>query len=112
MRVIHAVRELNEQQAESIRVIALYTEAERDAMFVRHADEAVALTNGYLDLAGLEHALREARADAAWVGWGFVAERPEFAELCERLGIVFVGPEAAVMRLVGDKVAAKRMAEE
>ena len=43
MRVIHAVRELNEQRAERIRLIALFTEAERDAMFVRHADEAVCL---------------------------------------------------------------------
>ncbi|MGZ6672319.1 MAG: ATP-binding protein, partial [Solirubrobacteraceae bacterium] len=112
MRVIHAVRELNAQRSEQICAIALHTEAERDAMFVRHADEAVALTGGYLDLADLERALREARADAAWVGWGFVAERPEFVELCERLGIVFVGPDAAVMRLVGDKIAAKRLAEE
>ena len=112
MRVIHAVRELNVHRAEPIRVIALYTEPERDAMFVRHADEAVALDGGYLDHEALERALREARADAAWVGWGFVAEQPEFAELCERLGIVFVGPDAAVMRLVGDKIAAKRLAEE
>ena len=112
MRVIHAVRELNAQRVEQICVIALHTEAERDAMFVRHADEAVALSGGYLDLPDLERALREARADAAWVGWGFVAERPEFVDLCERLGIVFVGPDAAVMRLVGDKIAAKRLAEE
>ena len=53
-----------------------------------------------------------ARADAAWVGWGFVAERPEFAELCERLGIVFVGPGAGVMRRLGDKIGAKLLAEQ
>ena len=85
-------------------------------MFVRHADE------GYCSarprhrsgrhaprrlprLRALERALRETRADAAWVGWGFVAEHPEFAELCERLGIVFVGPSADAMRLLGDKIA-------
>ncbi len=124
MRVIHAVRELNEQRAEPIRLIALYTEPERDAMFVHHADEALCLSPGpsgeadgarpsaYLDFGVLERALGAAGADAAWVGWGFVAERPEFAELCERLGIVFVGPDAAVMRLIGDKIAAKRLAEE
>jgi acetyl/propionyl-CoA carboxylase alpha subunit len=58
-------------------------------MFVREADEAVCLDDGppvtaaspYLDFALLERALRAARADAAWVGWGFVAERPEFVEL-------------------------------
>ena len=53
-----------------------------------------------------------ARADAAWVGWGFVAERPEFAELCDRLGIVFVGPSAEVMRRLGDKIGAKLLAEQ
>ncbi|HUO69955.1 MAG TPA: carboxyl transferase domain-containing protein [Solirubrobacteraceae bacterium] len=125
MRVIHAVRELNEHSPEPITLIALYTAAERDAMFVRHADEAVCLgpstiedadggsrRSGYLDYPALERALVAARADAAWVGWGFVAEQPEFAELCERLGIVFIGPDPGIMRLVGDKIAAKRLAED
>ena len=124
MRVINAVRELNRQREEPIRLIALYTEPEREAMFVRRADEAVCVgpgtvenpdgtrKPGYLDYPALERALRAARADAAWVGWGFVAEHPEFADLCERLSIVFVGPDAAVMRHVGDKIEAKRLAEE
>ena len=125
MRLIHAVRELNEERAEPIRLIALCTEAERNAMFVRHADEAFDLgaatfvdpadgghKNRYLDYTALEHALVATAADAAWVGWGFVAERPRFAELCDQLGIVFVGPDAAVMRLLGDKINAKRLAEE
>ena len=46
-----------------------------------------------------------------WVGWGFVAEDPEFAELCRRLGIVFIGPEPEVMRRLADKIAAKQLAE-
>src|SRR5512132_180123 len=121
MRAIRAVRELNQDSDEPIEVIALYTEAERQAMFVREADEAYCLdcgtpsagpTGGYLDLGALEQALISMRADAAWVGWGFVAEHPEFAELCERLGVVFVGPTASAMRLLGDKVAAKRLAAE
>ena len=114
MRLIHAVRELNRETPERrIHVIALHTTAEREAMFVRHADEAVALgPGGYLDHAGLRIALREARADAVWVGWGFVAEQAEFVELCDELGIVFVGPGADVMRRVGDKIAAKRLAED
>jgi acetyl/propionyl-CoA carboxylase alpha subunit/acetyl-CoA carboxylase carboxyltransferase component len=112
MRVIHAVRELNGERAEPIRLIALYTEAEREAMFVRHADEAVALgSGGYLDLGGLRRALTDARADAVWVGWGFVAEQAEFAALCDEMGVVFVGPGAEVMRRVGDKIEAKRLAE-
>ena len=103
-----------------MRTIALYTRAERRAMFVREADEAVCLDDGppataaspYLDLALLERALRASRADAAWVGWGFVAERPEFVELCDRLGLTFVGPSADVMRKLGDKIGAKLLAEE
>ena len=87
------------------RSIALYTEPERQAMFVRQADEAYCLgpatavgadgrrRNGYLDHAALERALVATRADAVWPGWGFVAEDPAFVDLCERLGIVFVGPE-------------------
>src|SRR6478609_9522901 len=101
MRVIHAVRELNVHRSEPIRIIALFTEPERDAMFVRHADEAVALDGGYLDHEALERALREARADAVWVGWGFVAEDIAFAELCVRLNLTFIGPPPAAMAALG-----------
>ncbi|MGZ8476302.1 MAG: biotin carboxylase N-terminal domain-containing protein, partial [Candidatus Limnocylindria bacterium] len=119
MRVIHAVRELNEQRRDPIVVIALFTAVERHAMFVREADEAACLgpstdgthRSGYLDQGALEEALVAVRADAAWVGWGFVAEDPTFADLCERLGIVFVGPDPAVLRLVGDRIATKQLAE-
>ena len=123
MRAINAVRELNAERADPIRVIALYTETERHALFVRQADEAHCLgpamvddgderRSAYLDYERLERALVETRADAAWVGWGFVAEHPAFAELCERLGIVFVGPDPDVMRALGDKIEAKRLAEQ
>src|SRR6266542_773971 len=110
MRLVHAVRELNEEHDEQIHLIALYTTPEAHAMFVRRADEGYCIgpaaytvpdgsaRAGYLDYSALERALRETRADAAWVGWGFVAEHPEFAELCERLDIVFVGPSADTMR--------------
>src|SRR5215204_2390789 len=119
MRAINAIRELNDERDEPIRVIALYTETERHALFVRQADErhclGPAMTetgSAYLDYALLERALVETRADAAWVGWGFVAEHPAFAGLCERLGIVFVGPDADVMRALGDKIEAKKLAEQ
>src|SRR4051794_13105553 len=123
MRAIHAVRELNEERGDPIRVIALYTEQERHAQFVRQSDEAYCLgpamvpdgeerRSAYLDYERLERALVETHADAAWVGWGFVAEHPAFAELCERLGIVFVGPDPDVMRVLGDKIEAKRLAEQ
>ena len=108
VRVIHAVRELNHGRADPIRLIAVHTEAERDATFVRQADQTVSLG----DHDGLERAVRASRADAAWVGWGPVAERPEFAELSERLGIVFVGPDPGVMRRLRDETAAAQLAEE
>jgi acetyl/propionyl-CoA carboxylase alpha subunit/acetyl-CoA carboxylase carboxyltransferase component len=120
MRLINAVRELRAEGRDELRTIALHTRAERHAMFVRDADEAVCLDDDrpagagspYLDLGALERALVAGHADAAWVGWGFVAERPEFAELCDRLGIVFVGPSADVMRRLGDKIGAKLLAEQ
>ncbi len=124
MRAINAVRELNEERDEPIRVIALYTETERYALFVRQADERHCLgpamvddgaggrRSAYLDYDRLERALIETQADAAWVGWGFVAEHPAFAELCDRLGIVFAGPDADVMRKLGDKIEAKKLAEQ
>ncbi|MCK6547438.1 carbamoyl-phosphate synthase subunit L [Myxococcota bacterium] len=123
MRLIHAARELGYEHASKLTTIALYTEPDRGAMFVREADEAVALGgpfvtaadgtrhSTYHDHVALEAALVAARAEAVWVGWGFVAEDPGFAELCARLGIVFIGPTAASMRLLGDKIAAKRLAE-
>ena len=115
MRCIHAARERNAEGHPPLTIIALYTDVERRAMFVREADEAVLLgpaRTGYLDLGLLERALVEARADAVWVGWGFVSEQPGFVELCERLGITFVGPDAATMRRIGDKIASKQLAEQ
>ena len=67
--------------------------------------------SSYLDYERLEQALAAARADAVWVGWGFVAEHAAFADLCQEMGIVFIGPTADVMRQLGDKIAAKRLAE-
>jgi acetyl/propionyl-CoA carboxylase alpha subunit len=117
MRLIRAVRELNEEHGYGIRVIALHTEDERHATFVRAADEGVVLRSTgagipYLDHAELSRALTESRADAAWVGWGFVAEDPAFAELCASLGVTFIGPPPESMRLLGAKIEAKVLAEQ
>ena len=121
MRLINAVREWNAEGRPSLRVIAVYTAADRRATFVREADEAVLIgpadpgevfaASPYLDYAELERALRECRADAVWPGWGFVSEKAEFAELCEQLGITFIGPSAEVMRRLGDKIESKLLAE-
>jgi acetyl/propionyl-CoA carboxylase alpha subunit len=125
IRFIHAAREFNREHGTSISTIALYTEPDRNAMFVREADEAVSLgavrrtdptTNQskstYVDYPTLKAAMESARADAAWVGWGFVAEHPDFADLCRDMGIVFIGPDGEAMRRLGDKITAKRLAEQ
>ncbi|CNF53812.1 acetyl-/propionyl-coenzyme A carboxylase alpha chain AccA1 [Mycobacterium tuberculosis] len=116
MRLIHAVRALSAETGASIETVALYTDVDRTATFVREADLAYDLgpasARPYLDLGVLERALVETGADAAWVGWGFVAEDPAFAELCEKVGVTFVGPSADAMRKLGDKIGAKLIAEE
>jgi acetyl/propionyl-CoA carboxylase alpha subunit/acetyl-CoA carboxylase carboxyltransferase component len=116
MRLIHAVRELCAETSTRIETVAFYTDADAAATFVREADLSYDLgpasARPYLDLAVLERALRESGADAAWVGWGFVAEDPAFAELCGRLGVTFVGPAAEAMRKLGDKIGSKLIAEE
>src|SRR5208337_1242549 len=125
MRFIHAARDFNQEHGTSLRTIALFTESDRHSMFVREADEAVCLgpaqivdsntqqlKSSYVDYDGLERALAVARAEAVWVGWGFVAEHAAFADLCREMGIVFIGPDGDVMRRIGDKIASKRMAEQ
>ncbi|CAM3588239.1 biotin carboxylase N-terminal domain-containing protein [Kibdelosporangium persicum] len=116
MRLIHAVRDLSAETGRRIETVALYTDADRNATFVREADVTYSLgpaaARPYLDLAVLEKALVDTGADAAWVGWGFVAEDPAFAELCEKIGVTFVGPSAEAMRKLGDKIGAKLIAEE
>jgi acetyl/propionyl-CoA carboxylase alpha subunit/acetyl-CoA carboxylase carboxyltransferase component len=118
MRAIHAIRDLNAERPDAppLVTIALYTEAERTAMFAREADEAYPLgpasARPYLDHDLLARVLVEARADAVWVGWGFVAEDAAFADRVASLGMTFIGPSGAAMRRLGDKIGSKLLAEE
>jgi acetyl/propionyl-CoA carboxylase alpha subunit len=116
MRLINAVRDLAAEIGRPIETVALHTEVDRTATFVREADIAYdlgpAAARPYLDLKLLERALVETGADAAWVGWGFVAEDPAFADLCDKIDVAFVGPSAEAMRKLGDKIGAKLIAEE
>ena len=115
MRCIRAVKALRAQEGSDLQAVALYTEVERDAPFVRHADIAIQLDGtgvaAYLDHAVLLEAIRSADADAVWPGWGFVAEDPGFVERLADEGIRFLGPQADAMRALGDKIGAKRLAE-
>ncbi len=125
MRFIRAVRDFNREQQTQIRTIVLFTTPDRRARFVLEADESIDIGDAvfvdsrdghrkasYLDFPRVETALITCGADAAWVGWGFVSERPEFVDLCNKLGILFIGPDASSMRRLGDKISAKKLAEE
>ncbi len=125
MRFLNAVAELNEEaDGAPLTTVAVYTEPDRQAWFVRAADEAVCIgpatvfdertgpeRQSYLDYERLARALVDTGVDAVWAGWGFVAEHAEFADLCDKLDIVFIGPTGDAMRLAGDKVRSKRLAE-
>jgi biotin carboxylase len=125
MRALTAVAELNMDSGQPpITAVVVHTDPDSHAWYVRQADEALPLgpatyvdpadghrKSSYLDEARVVAALVQARVDAVWTGWGFVAEHASFAQRCEEAGIVFVGPDSATIRLLGDKVAAKRLAE-
>ncbi|MGH3507102.1 MAG: biotin carboxylase N-terminal domain-containing protein, partial [Nocardioidaceae bacterium] len=131
MRLLTAVAELNTEQiahsgaGQPITTVALYTDPDSDAWFVQEADEAVPLgpatyldpddghrKSRYLDEAAVVSALVGARCDAVWAGWGFVSERASFVQLCEEAGMLFIGPDSATIRVLGDKVTAKQLAEK
>ena len=118
MRCIRAVKSLGALEGTNLQAIALYTDVDRDAPFVRHADIAVRLpTTGravaaYLDYDLLIKTLRAAQADAVWPGWGFVSEHADFAQRVIDAGMRFLGPPPEVMRALGDKISSKFLAEK
>jgi acetyl/propionyl-CoA carboxylase alpha subunit/acetyl-CoA carboxylase carboxyltransferase component len=117
MRCIRAVKALRAREGSGMRAVVLYTDVDRDAPFVRHADAAVRLpapageVRAYLDHELVIGALVRAGADAVWPGWGFVAEDPVFADRVVAAGMRFLGPSGDAMRALGDKIAAKELAE-
>ena len=113
IRCIRSVKALRALEHSDLESIAIYTDVDRDAPFVRHADRAVRLEapNGavaaYLDHDRLIALLVRAGADAVWPGWGFVSEDPDFADRVTDQGIRFLGPPGEVMRALGDKIDGK-----
>ncbi len=124
VRFMRAARSWSREHGVALSVIALYTHADADAPFVRMASAAVCLgdpmvrgedgkqRSAYLDVERIVALAKQAGADALWPGWGFASERPELQETCEAHGLVFLGPPASAMRALGDKIAAKRLAEK
>ena len=94
-----------------VRTVAVYTDADRDALHVGLADEARRIEN-YLEIAAVLAAARDSRAEAIHPGYGFLSENAEFAAACRAAGIVFVGPSPEAIAAMGDKAAAKRLMEK
>ena len=117
LRCLRTVKALREREASPLVALALFTEPDRGAPFVRHADHAieVAAPRGplaaYLDVDAVLAAALRGGADAVWPGWGFLSEDPVFADRVTAAGMRFIGPPGDVMRRLGDKIEAKRLAE-
>lgn len=112
-----AVRIFRAAQEMGIRTIAVYSEADRDALHTRIADEAICIgpaepAQSYLRIDAILEAAHASGADAIHPGYGFLSERAEFSEACSEAGIRFVGPSGAAMRRLGAKIDAKRLAVE
>jgi len=111
LRVQRTCRELG------IETVAVYSEPDRHQLHVRDADLAVPIGPGpssesYLVIDKIIDAARRTGAEAIHPGYGFLSENPRFADACETAGIAFIGPPAAAMRALGDKVSARKLMEQ
>ncbi|OGA42958.1 MAG: pyruvate carboxylase [Betaproteobacteria bacterium RIFCSPLOWO2_12_FULL_63_13] len=110
IRVMRAASEMG------IRTVAIYANEDRFALHRFKADESYLVGEGrkpvaaYLDIDDIIRIAREAAVDAIHPGYGFLSENPDFAEACERAGLMFIGPRPEVMRALGNKVAARNLA--
>jgi len=105
LRILRACRQLG------ISTVALHSEADRDAKYVRLADESVcigpaAAVDSYLNIASVIAAAEVTEAQAIHPGYGFLSENPDFAEQVKQSGFIFVGPKAETIRMMGDKISA------
>lgn len=110
-RIIRTARRLG------IETIAVYSDADRQALHVRMADRALRIgppsaRESYLHIEALLDAARTSRAEAVHPGYGFLSENAEFAEACEAAGLRFIGPSAGAIRAMGSKSASKRILED
>ncbi|MCU0651968.1 MAG: acetyl-CoA carboxylase biotin carboxylase subunit [Candidatus Omnitrophica bacterium] len=106
LRIIRACREMG------IRTVAVYSQADRESLHVRFADEAICIgaaqsSSSYLSIPAIISAAEITDVEAIHPGYGFLAENPHFAEICESCQIAFIGPSAENIRLMGDKTAAR-----
>jgi 3-methylcrotonyl-CoA carboxylase alpha subunit len=112
-----ACRVIRTAKAMGLRTVAVYSEADRDAMHVAMAEEAVLLgparaRDSYLNIERVIDAARQTGAEAVHPGYGFLSENAEFAQACTDAGLVFVGPTAAMMTAMGSKSGSKMLMEK
>ena len=111
LRILRAAKELK------IPTVAAYSEADKDLMHVKMADESICIgpadsSLSYLNIPAIISAMELSGADGVHPGYGFLSENPDFAEKVEKSGFDFVGPSASVIRMMGNKVSAKEFALE
>lgn len=112
IRVIRSANELG------MRSIGIYSNEDRLALHRFKADECYLVGKGkkpvsaYLDIPDIIRIAKKAKADAIHPGYGFLSENPEFVEACDNAGLIFIGPKASVMRALGNKVAARALAQK
>ncbi|KAB2937505.1 MAG: 4-hydroxy-2-oxovalerate aldolase [Rhodocyclaceae bacterium] len=113
-----AIRVMRAASEMGIRTVAVYSNEDRFALHRFKADESYLVGAGkkpiqaYLDIDDIIRVAKEAHVDAIHPGYGFLSENPDFAEACAAAGIVFIGPKPEVMRLLGNKVSARELAEK
>ena len=109
VRVIRACADLG------LQTVAVYSEADAEALHVHHADEAICIgeapsSKSYLKISNLIAACEITGADAVHPGYGFLSENANFASICESCGLTFIGPSSRAIAMLGDKSAAKAAA--
>ncbi|MBF0361170.1 MAG: biotin/lipoyl-binding protein [Oligoflexia bacterium] len=122
VRFIKAVKEFNILKNTTISTVAFFMDSDRDSLFVKKADLAIPLSGieGYQDIKGNPYLNREfmlkaiidSGCDGIWGGWGFLSEDHQFVQMIEEEALVFIGPTSQAMKLLGDKIAAKKVASD
>lgn len=110
-----ALRVIRTLQKMGIKSVAVYSEADTNSQHVQQADEAYYIgnspaTESYLSIKNIINAIRESGADAVHPGYGFLSENANFANVLKREGITLIGPSAKVIKMMGDKIEAKKIA--
>ncbi len=108
IRIMRACRELD------IPTVAVYSEADKNALFAKYADESYPIgpapsSKSYLDINKILDVAEESGADGIHPGYGFLSENPEFARECEKRGITFIGPSSDVIEKMGSKISARNI---